>query len=48
VRDAAAVGLASMMDVAAKADLGKAIEKETVPSLREDMREVLEFLRTVK
>lgn len=48
VRDAAAVGIASISDLGASADLAKAIERETIPSLKEDMRAVLASLKNMK
>jgi len=48
VRDAATVGIASMADRGAKADLVAAVERESIPSLRDDMRAVLEYLKTPK
>jgi len=48
VRDAATVGIASMGDRGATADLVAAVERESIPSLRDDMRAVLEYLQTAK
>ena len=48
VRDAAAVGIASLGDHSAIEDLDAAIGRESIPSLKQDMRDVLEYLRTVK
>jgi hypothetical protein len=48
VRDAAAVAIDSMYDISAQADLAKAIEREPVPTLKEDMQSVLESLRATK
>jgi hypothetical protein len=44
VRDAATVAIGSMLDVGAKADISAAIRRESVPSLKEDMQEVLSYL----
>ncbi len=48
VRDAATVGICSLADVRAIGSLEAAASKESVRSLKEDMREVLSYLRAVK
>lgn len=44
VRDAATIAIDSMSDKGAKAELRSAIGQETVPSLKQDMQAVLEYL----
>jgi hypothetical protein len=46
VRDAAAVTISSLADATAIADLVAAIKQESIPSLKQDMRDILEQLQT--
>lgn len=47
VRDAAAVGMASLRDPHAKDSLARAIEKERIRDLKDDMKGVLSYLEAV-